>query len=258
MQLHHRIRRSHFRDGRCRRVLLPPRSDHVVSEGEGEGRDVAERPRRVAQHVHRDEQGTSEQLGSFVVEHRRVDAVDGERQLVGVIDAGDLEQQQELDDPVGRFVLVQHQQLGGLAAHDRQESQRAEGRRQGEGESGHRDVPPDGLAELQLQNVALGADDPAAVMGGPADRTLRHRFHPQQAGIQSRAHHNPEVAAARLHGPAGQVAVAAGDAAAADGRGKSEPRRESAGRNQEKVKRNIEAESINLIRKLLAKFIALT
>lgn len=45
-------------------------------------------------------------------------------------------------------------------------------------------------------------------MGWQVDRALRRGLHPAEAGLQPRADHHPQVAAARDPGPARQAAVA--------------------------------------------------
>lgn len=50
-------------------------------------------------------------------------------------------------------------------------------------------------------------------MGRQVDRAVRRGLHPAEARLQPRAHHHPQVAAARLAGPARQAAVAGAAAA---------------------------------------------
>ena len=69
----------------------------------------------------------------------------------------------------------------------------------------------------------------AAILGGPADRAVRRGLHPQQAGLPTRPQHHPKVAAARLHGPAGQ---GAGRARGEDGAGDARGPLTSQGRSQ--------------------------
>lgn len=87
-------------------------------------------------------------------------------------------------------------------------TQRLDGERRGGARRSDGGGARAGLPRLPLSHVAPGAHSPAAVVGRQIHRALRRGLYPAKAGLQPRAHHHPQVGAARRARPTRQAAGA--------------------------------------------------